>query len=165
MGQVCARGCRAGVSGLPEVIPHDLCTGRAVGSPWVGMIPLYLGFLHFALMFPASQPCWLCLTCCCPAGSAEHWGPLGQCLTPPVMPCSQGLSPGSLQGASQVLHEWLKTCLCCVGAFLAVTCGWKVSGARWKPPSQEKWGPLSDPWPQHRQLCSSLASPCQGLTL
>lgn len=109
--------------------------------------------------------CWLCPTCCCPAGSAKQWGPLGQCLTPPVVPCSQGLSPGSLQGASQVLHEWLKTCLCCVGAFLAVTCGWKVSGARWKPPSQEKWEPLSDPRPQHRQLCSSLASPCQGLTL
>lgn len=71
------------------------------------------------------------------------------------------LSPGCLSGTAQ----WLKTCLCCVGVFLAVTWGWNVSGARWKPPSQEKWEPLSDPRPQHRQLCSSPAFPCQGLKL
>lgn len=67
MGQVCARGCRAGVSELPEVIPHDLCTGRAVGSSWVEMIPLYLGFLHFALMFPA---CPSLLAGCVPPAAA-----------------------------------------------------------------------------------------------
>lgn len=75
------------------------------------VIPLCLGFLHFALMFPASPSLLagcLCPTCCCPAGSAEPWGPLGQCLTPPVCPAVRGshqASPGCLSGAARGAQE------------------------------------------------------------
>lgn len=94
MSQVCAQGWSQWIA---EVASHDLCASQAGGSPWLKMIPLYLGFLHFTLMLPASPSLFagcLCPSCCCPAGSAEHWGPLDQWLTPPVLPWSQELSAG-----------------------------------------------------------------------
>lgn len=90
---------------IAEVTSHDLCASQAGGSPWLKIIPLYLGFLHFALMLPSLFAGCLCPSCCCPAGSAEHWGPLGQWLTPPVLPWSQGLSPGCLSGTVQVAQD------------------------------------------------------------
>lgn len=65
------------------------------------MIPLYLGFLHFALLLPASPS--LPAACCVPA---EHWDPLRQWLTPPVEPCcSHQASPGCLSGPARVAQD------------------------------------------------------------
>lgn len=61
-------GLCSGLQGWSQWIAWgDLCTSQAVSSPWLKMIPLYLGFLRFALLFPASPSL---LAGCVPAAAA-----------------------------------------------------------------------------------------------
>lgn len=90
--------------GLP-LDRDDFCHGWELK----GTLAVYLGFMHLALMFPASPllpAVCLCPACCRPAGSAELLG-----TSQPVADLSSGTLESAalaqhLQGASQVLHEW-----------------------------------------------------------